>query len=47
MQTVAYFKLSYPWIFGTDVAGTVVQLGSAVTRFRIGQRVIGFVPHDL
>jgi NADPH:quinone reductase-like Zn-dependent oxidoreductase len=26
---------------GTDVAGTIVQLGPGVTRFEIGQRVIG------
>jgi len=41
MQDEPYFKLPYPWIFGTDVAGTIVQLGSGVTRFKIGQRVIG------
>ncbi|CAD6446014.1 b9fe396f-29e8-402e-aa0f-fa24a5e3b598 [Sclerotinia trifoliorum] len=35
------FNLPYPWIFGADVSGTVVQLGSAVTRFQIGQRVLG------
>ena len=29
------------FIFGTDVSGTVVQLGSGVTRFKVGQRVIG------
>lgn len=33
--------LDYPFIFGTDVAGTVVQLGSSVKKFNIGQRVIG------
>ncbi|KAM3076031.1 hypothetical protein ACMFMG_006456 [Clarireedia jacksonii] len=41
MQDTPYFELRYPFIFGTDVAGTVVQLGSNVTRFKIGQRVIG------
>lgn len=33
--------MKYPLITGTDVAGTIVQLGSSVTRFKIGQRVIG------
>ncbi|KAF3403774.1 Zinc-binding alcohol dehydrogenase domain-containing protein cipB [Penicillium rolfsii] len=33
--------IEYPSILGLDVAGTVVQLGSGVTRFQIGQRVIG------
>ncbi|PQE26023.1 Zinc-binding alcohol dehydrogenase domain-containing cipB protein [Rutstroemia sp. NJR-2017a BBW] len=38
MQDTPYFELQYPFIFGTDVAGTVVQLGSNVTRFKIGER---------
>ena len=41
MQDNPYFKLQYPFIFGVDVAGTVAQLGSGVTRLKIGQRVIG------
>ncbi|KAH7371475.1 zinc-binding oxidoreductase-like protein CipB [Cadophora sp. MPI-SDFR-AT-0126] len=41
MQDTPYVPLPYPSIFGSDVAGTVVQLGSSVTRFKIGQRVIG------
>jgi NADPH:quinone reductase-like Zn-dependent oxidoreductase len=35
--------IKYPAILGLDVAGTVVQLGSNVTRFKIGQRVLGYV----
>ncbi|KAJ5636216.1 alcohol dehydrogenase [Penicillium longicatenatum] len=35
----AFFE--YPFILGTDVAGTVVQLGSKVTQFETGQRVMG------
>lgn len=31
-----------PNILGTDVAGTVVQLGRKVTRFHVGQRVFGY-----
>lgn len=41
MQTTPYFEMDYPIILGTDVAGTVAQLGSEVTRFKIGQRVVG------
>ncbi|KAJ5098392.1 alcohol dehydrogenase [Penicillium argentinense] len=41
MQQIAAFPLNYPFIFGTDVAGTIVQLGSRVSRFKLGQRVIG------
>jgi NADPH:quinone reductase-like Zn-dependent oxidoreductase len=41
MQDAPYFTMDYPFIFGTDVAGIVVQIGSKVTNFKIGQRVIG------
>ncbi|PKX88369.1 zinc-binding alcohol dehydrogenase family protein [Aspergillus novofumigatus IBT 16806] len=41
MQDTPYVSLPYPSIFGSDVAGTIVQLGSSVTRFKVGQRVIG------
>lgn len=41
MQVSPYFEYDYPYIFGVDVAGTIAQLGSSVTRFRIGQRVMG------
>lgn len=33
--------LTYPFIYGEDIAGTIVQLGSKVTQFKLGQRVIG------
>lgn len=33
--------LTYPVILGSDVAGEVVGVGDAVTRFRIGDRVLG------
>jgi NADPH:quinone reductase-like Zn-dependent oxidoreductase len=33
--------LKYPFILGTDVAGEVVEIGSHVTRFNIGDRVVG------
>ncbi|KAJ5973370.1 alcohol dehydrogenase [Penicillium waksmanii] len=41
LQEEASFELKYPFILGTDVAGTIVQLGSGVTRLKLGQRVIG------
>lgn len=40
MQDSPYAKMQYPIILGTDVAGMIVQLGSEVTRFKVGQRVI-------
>ena len=34
--------LTYPFIPGSDVAGKVVALGPDVTRFRLGDRVLGY-----
>ncbi|TVY83659.1 Dehydrogenase orsE [Lachnellula suecica] len=33
--------LPYPRVLGSDVAGTIVQLGANVTRFQLGQRAMG------
>jgi len=38
---VVYRWLDYPAVLGADVAGEVVEVGSAVTRFAVGDRVLG------
>jgi NADPH:quinone reductase-like Zn-dependent oxidoreductase len=37
------FPISLPHIPGIDVAGTVVALGAGVTRWTVGDRVVGFL----
>lgn len=46
-QETPYWEVQYPIVLGTDVAGTIVQLGEGVTRFKVGQRVIGYAPKRL
>ncbi|KAK5726088.1 hypothetical protein LTR15_004280 [Elasticomyces elasticus] len=41
-QDLAYIELEYPHVLGTDAAGTVVSTGSKVTRFKPGDRVVGY-----
>lgn len=43
LQETAFLDyIPYPNIFGVDVAGEVVEVGSNVTDVTVGQRVIGF-----
>jgi NADPH:quinone reductase-like Zn-dependent oxidoreductase len=39
--SMTFSWVKYPFIFGNDVAGEVVQIGSKVLRFKVGDRVMG------
>lgn len=41
LQTKAWWPFTYPTILGQDVAGEVVGVGPNVTRFKLGDRVVG------
>ena len=43
--TAAYMPLQFPGIIGWDVSGTVEALGSGVTDFKVGDRVMGWAFH--
>jgi len=36
-----YFPLSFPYVLGSDLAGTIERVGSGVSGWQIGDRVIG------
>ena len=39
IQAYNFFVKDYPAVLGTDIAGTVVQLGSGVTNVAVGDKV--------
>jgi NADPH:quinone reductase-like Zn-dependent oxidoreductase len=41
LGVLSYNWIKYPFIFGYDNAGTVIEVGSSITRFKPGDRVVG------
>ncbi|CAD0100780.1 unnamed protein product [Aureobasidium mustum] len=41
LQAFAWWPMEYPTILGQDVAGEIIAVGSGVTRFKKGDRVVG------
>ena len=41
MGDMMFQWIKYPFVFGYDCAGEVVEVGSSVTRLKVGDRVVG------
>jgi NADPH:quinone reductase-like Zn-dependent oxidoreductase len=41
LGNVMFSWITYPFVLGEDIAGEVVEVGNAVTRFNVGDRVLG------
>ncbi|OMP82086.1 Zinc-binding alcohol dehydrogenase domain-containing protein cipB [Diplodia seriata] len=44
LQETAFYPLSYPWILGTDAAGTVHAVGPDQHAYAVGDRVLALTP---
>lgn len=44
-QSMGLGNASHPWIFGSDLAGTIEAVGSSVTNFRPGKHIPHFIFH--
>jgi NADPH:quinone reductase-like Zn-dependent oxidoreductase len=42
----SWVRVTFPVILGCDLAGDVVEVGSKVTRFAVGDPVFAMMPHD-
>ena len=44
IQAISFFvdESKYPTVLGSDVSGIVSAVGSSVTKFKVGDKVVGF-----